>query len=128
MGYCVACALLDGDVTRASFSEERIKDPKVLGLLDKTKIIETDDCNAGYPKGIPNNLIIKTGDGRIVSKRVDSPRGHAGNPMTDDEVFGKFRKLAAGVVSDQVADRIVNASMSLDDTSDLSELLAFETL
>ena len=63
-----------------------------------------------------------------MSKRVEFPRGHAGNPMTDDEVFGKFRKLAAGVVSDQVADRIVNASMSLDETSDLSELLAFETL
>ncbi|MCH7871662.1 MAG: MmgE/PrpD family protein [Planctomycetes bacterium] len=128
MGYCVACALLDGDVTRASFSEDRLKDPKVLGLLDKIKIIETDDCNAGYPKGIPNNLIIKTADGRSVSKRVDFPRGHAGNPMTDDEVFTKFRKLAAGVVSDQVADRIVNISMSLDETSDLSELLAFETL
>ena len=128
MGYCVARALLDGDVTRASFSDEKIKDPKALTLLDKIKIVETDECNAGYPKGIPNNLIIKTGDGRTLSKRVDFPRGHAGNPMSDDEVFGKFRKLAAGVVSDTVADRILNLAMSLDESSDLSELLAFETL
>jgi 2-methylcitrate dehydratase len=128
MGYCVARALLDGDVTRASFSDAKIRDPKVLVLLDRIKIVETDECNAGYPKGIPNTLIIKTADGRTVSKRVDFPRGHAGNPMNDDEVFGKFRKLAAGVVSDAVADRIVNVAMSLDESSDLSELLAFETL
>ena len=97
-------------------------------LLDKIKIVETDDCNAGYPVGIPNNLIIKTGDGRTVSKRVDFPRGHARNPMTDDEVIAKFRGLATGVVSDTTADRLVNLAMSLDEMSDLSELLAFETL
>ncbi len=128
MGYCVACALLDGDVTRGSFTDEKIRDPRVLALLDRTKIVETDECNAGYPRGIPNKLIIKTGDGRTLSRKVDYPRGHAGNPMTDDEVFAKFRKLAAGVVSDATADRIIERCMKLDELSDLREVVEFETL
>lgn len=128
MGYCVVLALRDGDVTRRSFSDENIRDPQVLALLDRIKIIETDECNAGYPDGIPNKLIIKTGDGRTLEKKVMYPRGHAGNPMTDDEVIRKFKKLASGVVSDAVADRIVNQALSFQNMDDVAALLAFETV
>lgn len=127
MGYCVAVALLDGDVTRASFSEARIRDAAVLGLLDKIKIVETDECNAGYPDGIPNQLIIRMKDGRQLRKRVTYPRGHAGNPMTDEEVVAKFRRQADGVVRDATAEQIVEQCLALDRLTDLTPVLAFET-
>lgn len=126
MGFCMACALLDGDVTRSSFTDEKIRDPKVLALLDKIRIVETAECNAGYPDGIPNHVIVTLADGRTVSKKVVYPRGHAGNPMSDDEVIGKFRKLAAGVVSDATADRIVNLALEFDRIDDPAKLLEFE--
>lgn len=128
MGFCMACALLDGDVTRESFTDAKIKDARVLGLLDKIKIVETAECNAGYPDGIPNNIIITLKDGRKVSRKVTYPRGHAGNPMTDDEVIGKFRKLAGGVVSEATMDRIINLSLSFDKIDDPAKLLEFETI
>jgi 2-methylcitrate dehydratase len=128
MGYCVAMALGDGDVTRESFSDENIRDPRVHALLDKIKIVETDECNAGYPDGIPNKLIIKTTDGRTVEKKVTYPRGHAGNPMTDEEVIRKFKSLAGGVVSDATAERIVNTALSFHELDDVATLLEFETL
>lgn len=126
LGFCVACALLDGDVTRSSFTDEKIRDARVLGLLDKIKIVETAACNAGYPKGIPNNMIVTLRDGRTLAKRVDYPRGHAGNPMTDEEVIRKFKGLVGGVVSDATADRIVNQSLSFDTLRSPAELLEFE--
>lgn len=126
LGFCVACALLDGDVTRASFTDEKIRDARVLGLLDKIKIVETAACNAGYPKGIPNNMIVTLRDGRTLAKRVDYPRGHAGNPMSDEEVIRKFKGLAGGVVSDATADRIVNQSLNFDTLRSPAELLEFE--
>jgi 2-methylcitrate dehydratase len=97
-------------------------------LLDKIKIVETDECNAGYPDGIPNKLIIKTTDGRTVEKKVTYPRGHAGNPMTDEEVIRKFKSLAGGVVSDATAERIVNTALSFHELDDVATLLEFETL
>jgi len=128
MGYCVAVALLDGDVTRASFKDERIRDPRVLALLDKIRIVETDECNAGYPDGIPNKLIIVLADGRKIEKYVKYPRGHAGNPMTDEEVVAKFRKLADGVVSAATADRIIDLCMKFDALAHVAPLVEFETL
>ena len=128
MGYCVACALIDGDVTRESFTDERIRDEKYLSLLDKTKIYEEEELNAGYPKGIPNHLKIELADGTKLDKRVDFPRGHAGNPMTDDEVVGKFMRNAAGVVSDETAKNIIDLSWRLDKLDSITPLLSFEVL
>jgi 2-methylcitrate dehydratase len=127
LGYCVAVALLDGDVTSASFSEERIHDPNALALLDKIKIVETAECNAGYPDGIPNKLIIRMRDGRELSKLVKYPRGHAHQPLRDEDVVAKFRRQAAGVVRDDTAGRLVEQALSLEKLPDVTPLLEFET-
>lgn len=126
--YCVAVALLDGDVTHASFADQRLRDPAVLELLDRIKIVETVECNAGYPDGIPNNVIVRLADGRELRKLVKYPRGHAGNPMTDDEVIAKFQRQAAGVVSDATARRLIDAAFALDELPDVSPLVEFGTL
>lgn len=125
MGYCTAVALIDGDVTLDSFDEHRLTDEKVLDLLDRTSITEDAVLNQGYPEGIPNHITITFQDGSKVDKRVDFPRGHAKNPMTDDEVIGKFRRLASGVISDATADRIVNLCMEFDTLASLAPLFEF---
>jgi len=128
MPYCVAVALLDGEVTLRSFEEERLRDPKVLALLDVTKVYEDPALNAGYPEGIPNHLRIRLADGRTLDQRVDFPRGHARNPMSDEEVVAKFDRLAEGVVSRATAERIVDRCWRLDKLTNVSELLEFAVL
>lgn len=127
MGFCVAAALRDGDVTRGSFSEANIRDPQLLGLLDRIRIVETEDCNAGYPDGIPNKLIVTLPGGRKLEKLVKYPRGHAGNPMTDDEVVAKFRRQADEVVTSATAERLIELVFNLDRLEDVAPLLEFET-
>ncbi len=126
MFYCCAAALVDGDVTLATFDEHRLTDPKLLDLIDRTKIVEDAELNKGYPRGIPNDITITCADGTKVNKRVDFPRGHAGNPMTDDEVVAKFKRMAEGVVSDKTAAEILDRGWSLDSMKDVTPLFAFE--
>ena len=128
MGYCTAAALVDGDVTLHSFDESRLCDRKILDLLDVTTISEDPELNPGYPDGIPNRITVTLADGTTLTKQVDYPRGHAKNPMTDDEVVGKFLKLADGVVSQSTADRIVDLCLHLDGIDDLAGLFGFEVL
>jgi 2-methylcitrate dehydratase len=128
MFYCCAAALVDGDVTLATFDEERLTDKRLLDLIDRTKIVEDAEMNRGYPKGIPNDITITCADGTKVNKRVDFPRGHAGNPMTDDEVIAKFKRMASGVISDATAKQILDRAWALDTMSDVTPLFTFDVL
>ncbi|MHC5110041.1 MAG: MmgE/PrpD family protein [Planctomycetota bacterium] len=125
MFYCCAAALTDGDVTLDTFANKRLTDPVLLDLIDRTKIVEDVELNKGYPKGIPNDITITCTDGTKVNKRVDFPRGHAGNPMTDDEVVAKFHRMASGVVSDETAAKILEMAWNLDTMGDVTPLFTF---
>lgn len=126
MFYCCAAAIADGDVTLATFDAHRLTDKKLLDLIDRTKIVEDAELNKGYPKGIPNDITITCADGTKVNKRIDFPRGHAGNPMTDDEVVAKFKRMANGVISDVAAQRILDQAWELDKLKDVTPLFSFE--
>jgi 2-methylcitrate dehydratase len=125
MFYCMAVALLDGDVTLESFVEERFTDPKVLDLIDRTTISEDPELNKGYPKGIPNDLTITCSDGTKANVRVDFPRGHAENPMTDDEVVAKFMRMADGVISESTAQQVIDQVWKLDELGDVTPIFTF---
>jgi len=128
MFYCCAAALVDGDVTLATFHEDRLADARLLDLIDVTRIVEDPELNKGYPKGIPNDISITFADGSTVQKRVDFPRGHAENPMTDEEVTAKFRRLADKVVSHDTADRILEQAWNLDQLTDVTPLFSFDVI
>ena len=112
--------------TTEDWDEQDAED--ALDLIDKTTIVEDAELNKGYPKGIPNDIHITCEDGTKVSKRVDFPRGHAENPMTDDEVVAKFKRMAAGVVSDATADKILDTAWKLDTMDDVTALFTFDVI
>jgi 2-methylcitrate dehydratase len=91
--YCTAVALADGDVTLAQFDPKRFFDPRLLDLVAQVKVHRDAALSARYPKGIPNRVTVTLADGRKLVKEVEFPRGHARNPMTDEEVEKKFRQL-----------------------------------
>ena len=128
MFYCCAAALIDGDVTLDTFLDERLTDPNILDLIDRTKIVEDPELNKGYPKGIPNDVTITCKDGTVAHKRVDFPRGHAENPMTDDEVIAKFRRLADGVITEDRQQRVLDNVMRLEELDDVALPFEFEVI
>lgn len=126
MGYMTVAALIDGDVTRETFSPKKFTSRKYLDLLDKTTIVEAADLNRGYPDGIPNRLRLRMKDGKVYEKTVKYPRGHAGNPMSDQEVETKFRTLADGVISRKLQDQLLGQMWSLDRSKNIRKLWSFK--
>jgi len=126
MGYMTIAAFVDGDVTKATFEPKRFTDKKYLDILDRTTIVEADDLNEGYPDGIPNRLKLHMKNGKVYEKTVKYPRGHAGNPMSDEEVEYKFRTLAKGVISDKLQNKLLAEMWNLDKAKDVRNLWQFE--
>jgi 2-methylcitrate dehydratase len=114
MPYCVAVALLDGEVGLDQFSEERIARGDAHQLMQRITISADPILNEGYPKGIPNRLELTLADGRTLSREVTYPRGHDQNPMTDAEVTAKFRALARRQLSQARIEALEEAVWNLE--------------
>ncbi|MEM0951588.1 MAG: MmgE/PrpD family protein [Cyanobacteria bacterium P01_H01_bin.74] len=123
MPFCVAAALMDGEITLKTFTPERITDPQLVNLIQKVKVNRNAEMTAGYPKGIPNLITVETTDGQTHQKQVTYPLGHAGNPMSDQDVEMKFRAQVRDVLPDTDMVRILDMIWQLETCTDIGELL-----
>ncbi len=124
MPYIVAVALLDGTVSSESFSDERLADPRVRSLLDRTTLRMDPELDKGYPEGIPNRITITTADGRKLVGEQSYPRGHYHNPMTDAEVEAKLLSNVEGRWSEAQSRRVIDLVWSLEQQPSLDALLS----
>src|SRR5205085_2297744 len=115
--YCTVVALVDGDVTLDQFAPERLTDEKLLALVAKVKIHRDAGLSKRYPAGIPNRLTVTLDDGRQCVKEVEFPRGHARNPMTDEEVEQKFRTLVEPRYGKRRTKQILKAVWDMEEVS-----------
>jgi len=112
--YIVCAALQDGEITERTFDLERIRRPDTLELLQRRTTVELDEAlTAGYPEGIPNRITVTTADGRTLVREVTYPRGHARNPMTDEELVAKYRANVTGRFSRERAEAVERAVWAL---------------
>ena len=121
--YITCAALVDGEVTQATFEPERFKDEGLLGLVAKTKVVPDAEFDKLYPEqGIPNRITVKMKDGKSFEKRVDAPKGHALNPMTDEEVEAKFLSMSVPMLGERAAREAMDPMWNLDQQEDLSDV------
>lgn len=89
--YTLATALLRGDVFITDFEEEAIRDPKVMGMIGRVRVLADSEIKDRFAC----RVAIKTKAGQTYSKELKVIKGQRQNPMTYDEVAAKFRKCAA---------------------------------
>lgn len=121
--YCVAVALMDGQVWLEQFDQARFTDEKLLDLVSKVSVLRDSDLSARYPEGIPNRIAVLTKSGKEYVREVTFPRGHAGNPMTDAEVEKKFRALAEPVLSQARIAEALGRLWNLDRETRIGDVL-----
>ena len=122
--FCVAVALMDGAVTLDSFDDAHLANNELLDLVQKIEVKASVAMNAKYPDGIPNLVRVHLRDGRAFEHEVTFPKGHARNPMTDDEVVAKFRSLAEPLLHETKISEIVDRCWTLDEQTEIASLLA----
>jgi 2-methylcitrate dehydratase len=94
--YMLAVALVDGDLTRESFSAERIRDPLLRPLMNRIHIAENQEHNTRFPAELPCRIAIRLTDGSEIVDEIAWPKGHLRNPVSDAEIDRKFDGLVRG--------------------------------
>ena len=108
----------------ASFSDERLADPRVRLLLDRSTLRMDPELDRGYPEGIPNRITLTAADGRKLVGEQSYPRGHFRNPMTDEEVEAKLLSNVAGRWSETQSRRVIDLVWDLEQQPSLNALLS----
>ena len=109
--YVLARTLLDGLPKVSDFSDERVNEEQVRGLMEKIKwhSFAPDAGTFGVPE-----FVIRLDDGTCVHTRVESPRGDPENPVSDDMLMAKYEDCARSVLSPPVVDQLRDTVMSLE--------------
>ena len=120
--YVAAIMLLENDVFVDQFTEEKIRDPKVLELIKRISITHDPALDGtGYAEGNPIDIELK--DGTVLSA-WGTARGGAGNPAQRDEVLEKFRKVTARRLTRASQDAIIAQCDRLEAAEDVTALIA----
>lgn len=120
IAYCVAVALLDGCVGLEQFSEERLRDPAIAALLERTRVVVAEDLTAKYPAAWPTRVTLTLADGETLSAASDYPRGNPENPVSTAHLEDKFRSLVIPRFGAGTAERAIEAVQLLETCDDVS--------
>lgn len=113
--YCIAAALVDHKITTQSFSEEKLKDPRIWEVIDKIHGEASEEFEKMFPAKQPSKVVIKTKDGREFSEYLEYPKGDPREPMTIEDLDNKFEgltdKLLVAGRRKEIKDAIFNAEL-----------------
>jgi 2-methylcitrate dehydratase len=121
--YITSIALIDGEVTDRQFQPERFMDPKIWKFLENVTVQRNAELSSLYAKAVANIVHVTLEDGRTLTKRVDYPLGNAFNPLSDQQLEGKFNALVVPALGDAGAKKIVDLVWKLDEVKNVDGLM-----
>lgn len=122
--YNVARALLDGDITLASYTPEAIRAPEVQALMARTTVVEDPDLTALFPSYLANRAAVMLASGEVVVSEIRTGPGGIEQPMTDDDFERKFHKMAAPYLTLSARDAVVQYVAALERQTSYAPLFA----
>ena len=125
-GRVLGAALLDGEVTVDTFTDERLFAHDVQKLLPHVHFVGDDSIPLDKAK-MHIVVTIRLRDGRVVSKKSDAQvigwLGSKGNPPTREQRVNKFFQCTRKRLADRDANRMLELVERLDTLSDVTEIM-----
>ena len=90
--YCIAAAFVHGNVGLDAFTDDAVKDDRVIALAKKVRY-EIDPQNP-YPRNFTGHIRAVLSDGGVVEERQPHMRGGVHEPLTRQDIEDKFMLCA----------------------------------
>ena len=126
--YCIAVLMHEPQPGPNWYTEERMKDPKILELAGKVKaegpLLKLNDAFLQFRAGkYPLiSVEVKTKDGRLLKQDVPLPKGHPRNRMTIEEFKARFRRAASFALNQDKVEKALDRILNLEEVKDMSEI------
>lgn len=115
--HSCAVAIIHGAAGEAQYSDEAVRDPRVVALRDRV--------TASAERGVHEDQVdiaIRLKSGKVLEKFVEHAVGSLDRPMSDAALEAKFRELADGILSAAEADRLIGLCWDVGRLTDAGEV------
>ena len=125
--YCVATALLRGELSQKDFAQEALDDVDVRRVMQLVDLREDTRFEARDPAMSSASdfgavVEVRTRSGEVYAEEVPKPLGGAGRPLPDGHVDQKFMNCASGELGTEAAAAFLDRLRSLEGASNVSGL------
>ena len=122
--FCLAAALLDGEITPQTFLQKRFMDKDIKLFMKKMSL----DYDTAFDKVAPETrncrLIATLKDGRTVTAAHTQTQKDMVRGLSDAEIEAKFHKLAHQAYPEKVRNKIISRLWDLDHIKDVGEIIS----
>ena len=120
--YTTLVALLDGEITIDSFTNERRFASDVVALLPQVQLTVDDAIPPDFDQ-MHTIVNVWLKDGQQLSKRVDKLSGWIGLPLTREQRLKKFFGCVRRTLDDKKAQRMLELVEQLETLTDATEIM-----
>jgi 2-methylcitrate dehydratase len=121
--FCIAVALLDGNVNIETFRRERYLDKDVLDLIGKMKIVEDPEFTKATPGKRNCRIEATTHSGETYVAHTVQALEDVVREWSDEEVNAKFRGLARNILTPAQIKTSLDILWHLEDLDDAARIL-----
>ncbi|HAT34588.1 MAG TPA: hypothetical protein DCS82_02645 [Rhodospirillaceae bacterium] len=121
--FCVAVALIDGDITPETFEKNRFLDPDVTSLMSKMTIELNPEFTAAAPEDKNCRMTATLSFNREEMVERCHTRAHSERTVPKRLVEDKFRKMSAGILSEASQDRLIDTVWHLDEMDRIDQMV-----
>lgn len=122
--YCVANALLRGSPKLEHFDEHFIREPQIMKLIQKIQVVA--DPALEERGETATEVQVKTIDGIIYHRAIDTARGLPKNPLTTEEHLARFYdciRYAGKSLPQENIDKLLSLVNELEKVEDVRSLI-----
>ncbi len=123
MPYGAAIAAIRGRAFLEEFFEPNLSLPEVVALMNRVECIIDPELDRFYPRQWPAWARIESSGGATYRTEIMYPKGDPENPLSWDELIGKFVALTGPVIADHKRDHIIDFVARLESQATVSPLL-----
>ena len=91
--------------------------------MQKIEVEVTEEARNAYPEAMLDTVEVVTKSGERYKERVPYHTGHYKNPMSDEDLEGKFLSLAQGFLSEAQISRLLDRLWNLEQVDDIGEVM-----
>jgi 2-methylcitrate dehydratase PrpD len=114
--YDLAVIALDGRAGIHQYTDAAVQRPEARALMERVTTVPV----SGGPLG--SRVVVRLKNGQELEETVDRAHGNPADPLTTDEILGKFHECAATLMPEEQRNRVVALCGRLETLEHVHEL------